>query len=520
MLIVLVYKFGLMHLYHMKDRKYRFLLIFISVVILFTLAIQVYWNFKNYKEAERKLIADVQTSLDQSIDDYYTDLAQRNNFGVLMKGSVGEIGLDKFFKRVDSIRNITTALEFSVDDVKIDDLKGITVVSGDNLDSLEIFEERLRKNRFSFDPNTITRESQSVTFSSGETGDDGFEEQVTALTSKIILSFKEDELNVPQLAQNFQENLRKRKINLDFNLMNTSDPSTVVKPDFQYSTQPETELMPASHNVTLYYGNYRGELLKQNLTGILLSALLIVGVISCLFYLVVVIRNQKALHEMKNDLISNITHEFKTPIATAGVALEAIQNFAGSGDPQKTDKYLSMGRDQLAKLNVMVEKILETATLDSKELVLEKNATNLAEVIENVINKYQNRNDKSLSINITNDEIYSRVDPFHIENAINNLVDNAFKYGGDEVQVTLSETADNAVIEVSDSGTGLSYKDSKNIFDKFYRVSQGNRHDVKGFGIGLFYTKTIIEKHGGTISVAIKPNTKFKIEIPHGTNNY
>jgi two-component system phosphate regulon sensor histidine kinase PhoR len=218
---------------------------------------------------------------------------------------------------------------------------------------------------------------------------------------------------------------------------------------------------------------------------------------------------------MKNDLISNITHEFKTPIATASAALEGVQRFTNNGDLDKTDRYLNMGRDQLVKLNGMVERILETASLNSNELMLQKSRVEVNELIEMVLNKHQNQTSKKILFDPGTHKITITADSFHLENAINNLIDNAIKYGGDQIDVVLSSTPGSITIIVTDNGHNLSSKDVKLIFDKFYRVAKGNLHDVKGFGIGLFYTKSIIEKHKGTIIATAQPQTIFKITLPH-----
>jgi two-component system phosphate regulon sensor histidine kinase PhoR len=164
----------------------------------------------------------------------------------------------------------------------------------------------------------------------------------------------------------------------------------------------------------------------------------------------------------------------------------------------------------------MVEKLLETATLDSSDLNLQMGQVELAEIIENLVLRHTSQTDKKIRFELKTDDTELMGDAFHLENAINNLLDNAVKYGGDEILVSLDKKANELNVSVSDSGTGLSSKEAKMIFDKFYRVAQGNKHNVKGFGIGLFYTKSIIDKHGGTIEVDTKPTTTFKITLPDG----
>jgi two-component system phosphate regulon sensor histidine kinase PhoR len=236
-----------------------------------------------------------------------------------------------------------------------------------------------------------------------------------------------------------------------------------------------------------------------------------------LFYLLKVIRQQKELATIKNDLISNITHEFKTPIATVSSAIEALQNFNALEDKEKTKKYLLMSAVQLKKLHQMVEKLLETATLDSEQLILNKETSNIIETIEQLVVKYQFLHaEKEISLIFNAQPAYLNIDNFHFENALSNLIDNAIKYGGHQIKITVNIILNTTEISVTDTGNGIEKHQQEKIFDKFYRIPKGNTHNVKGFGIGLYYSKKIIEKHKGTLSVSsAKNNTIFKIILPN-----
>jgi len=233
-------------------------------------------------------------------------------------------------------------------------------------------------------------------------------------------------------------------------------------------------------------------------------------------FILKIIKHQKQLAEVKNDLISNITHEFKTPIATISVALESIKNFNVIDDKEKTKTYLDMSNNQLSKLNVMVEKLLETASLDSDSLKLIKEECNITELLKSIIDKHQiQSNGKTIDIT-SSKEVIAKVDVFHFENAINNILDNAIKYGGEEINIRLNQNASAFTISISDNGNSLTKANKDRIFEKFYRVPKGNTHDVKGFGIGLYYAKKIIEKHNGSIQLDLKNNlTTFKISLPN-----
>jgi signal transduction histidine kinase len=499
----------------MNDRKYHFILVLISVVIAATLAIQLYWNYNNFQESKRILVSDLQTSLDKSVDIYYEQLIKKNNLGIIVDETTNrKAEFDKIFKRMDSVNRASGYRGFNLDKVVTSDLSEIRIYKGISMDSLNRI--RPMEDLWNFPnyeiqkPDGSFKELQVETFFSDQ---HNLNETISSLTSKIIVSIQEDQMDLKRMDSLMSSKLQLQGLNVTFDLaIVKGDQNKLLKKN---TLQSNSELLKSGDSLIMSYSGLSPEIYRLNLTGIILSALLIAAVVFCLFYLLQIIRKQKALGEMKNDLISNITHEFKTPIATASAALEGVQSFTNSGDQDKTDRYLSMGRDQLVKLNGMVERILETATLDSDELMLQKSGVEINELIEVIIHKHQNQTSKKISFIEESKVVVINADAFHLENAINNLIDNAIKYGGDHIEVQLRKHTESISITVSDDGKNLSSKDVRLIFDKFYRVGKGNRHDVKGFGIGLFYTKSIIEKHKGTITAAIQPQTSFKITLPY-----
>ena len=272
-----------------------------------------------------------------------------------------------------------------------------------------------------------------------------------------------------------------------------------------------------NQSLRIYYQDPTLIALKKSATEIFLSLILSLTIISSLFYLFRIIKKQKQLSEIKNDLINNITHEFKTPIATISTAIEAIENFNVMDDREKTKQYAaSISALQLKKLHQMVEKLLETATLDSENLMLQKEPSNLVDLILKIVKKHELLTKKNINFTTNTDAIILEIDPFHFENAISNVIDNAVKYGGNRLEVNLTSMLNTIEISVTDNGDGIEKNQQERIFDKFYRVPKGNTHDVKGFGIGLYYTHKIIEKHGGEITVLSNfEKTTFKLLIPN-----
>jgi two-component system phosphate regulon sensor histidine kinase PhoR len=231
--------------------------------------------------------------------------------------------------------------------------------------------------------------------------------------------------------------------------------------------------------------------------------------------LLFIIKKQKKVDEIKNDFINNITHEFKTPITTIATALEGMSTFNPENNLEKNKKYIAMSFNQLFKLENMVEKILETATLNAKELQLTLENINLIVFIKSIIEKHEDISKKQIAFEFEKEELYINADSFYLENAISNLIDNAIKYGGNKIEINCFQRDKTTLIKVKDNGNSILKSQEKLIFEKFYRIPMGNIHDIKGYGIGLYFAKTIVEKHFGTIELTITNETIFKITLPN-----
>lgn len=513
----------------MNDKRYKWILYSIVAVILVTISIQVYWNYKNYLSSEKQLINDVQTSLDKAVDDYYAALAERTTFGIFLEGdeqknAFGENGeFENILKNLDALKD--SSKSFSIDTFSIRKNKDITILRGLQVDSMERVQEQ---NRFKNSKDRTKRTLDSLKLD--HVNPDKIKE-INVLTSKIIVSISNDTLNLSEIDSLFKGELSRKQIDVNYQLIyhldlkNTNTEADSLSKDKLFkteknvlSTSSKSTFLPDKSELKINFNNATLTILKRILSGIIISAVLILAVVSCLFYLLKIIKQQKQLAEVKNDLISNITHEFKTPIATIGVALESINDFNAIEDKAKTKTYIDMSSEQLRKLNIMVEKLLETATLDSNSLALNKETVNVVELLNTLVNNYNIQYpEKTFQSNLKFETLPIEVDLFHFENALNNILDNAVKYGGDCISIHLETKQKSLEILISDNGTALTKANKERIFEKFYRVPKGNTHDVKGFGIGLYYSKSIIEKHEGSIDLELGKNlTTFKITLPYG----
>lgn len=239
----------------------------------------------------------------------------------------------------------------------------------------------------------------------------------------------------------------------------------------------------------------------------LLGSILFTGIILfCFGYAVNVIFLQKKVSEMKTDFINNMTHEFKTPIATISLAADSISSPMISGKPDKVQRFADIIRQENKRMNSQVEKVLQIAALDKKEVTINHGEVNLHEVItdatENIGLSVEKR-EGSVTTDLSASNPVIEGDLTHLSNIINNLLDNANKYSPDrpEISVSTRDWKSGVEVTVSDRGLGMDKDSVKHIFDKFYRVHTGDVHDVKGFGLGLSYVKAMMDAHDADIKV-------------------
>lgn len=250
--------------------------------------------------------------------------------------------------------------------------------------------------------------------------------------------------------------------------------------------------------------------LVRDMAGVIGSSLLMLAAVAgALIYLLRTLFRQKTLEEMRLDLTHNITHELKTPIAVTNAANDALLDFGAADDAVRREKYLTVIREQLAALGSMVERILTMSVEERGEITLCREALEIRPLLEEVAGRFRmkGRGRATISVEVEDPDLKISADRFHLTHALDNLVDNALKYSGDEVRIRLSarRTAKGAELRVADNGIGIDRTAQAHIFEKFYRVPTGDRHDVKGFGLGLYYVRLIARKHGGEITVESAP---------------
>ncbi len=505
----------------MKDKGYTWILNFIVFGIISTIFVQVYWNYKNYTSNRQQFINDVQLSLDNALEIYYANLVANSAFeNAIAKVSSSidssyQNNTDNILKKKVLINNKSKHNQVNLIERKQADIEKkpdslVKIVYSNKINTKD------EVNKFFINNNGIA---------------DPYIDPIKALTSKVLVAITRDTLELSVLDSILSRELVRKNLNIKYNLFykrlnenNQSIDSSFqsLKSNYGFTsdnslqTYSKSSFLPINSSLSIHFNNEVKAILMRIISGILVSSLLVLLIISLLIYLLKIIKRQKKIAEVRNDFISNITHEFKTPIATVAAALESISDFNVIDNKEKTKSYVEMSKKQLVKLNLMVEKLLETATLDSEKLKLNKQNSNITKSIKNLIGKYEMQLDsKKINYSIPTEDIFAYVDAFHLENALNNVVDNAIKYGGTDIFIKLNNTDSSVVILISDNGGFIDKSNKDKIFEKFFRIPKGNMHNIKGYGIGLYYTKQIIEKHGGFIQLnPDKDLTEFKIMIP------
>ncbi|MBK8969618.1 MAG: HAMP domain-containing sensor histidine kinase [Saprospiraceae bacterium] len=273
--------------------------------------------------------------------------------------------------------------------------------------------------------------------------------------------------------------------------------------------------------LSIYFPNRTSLVLGSVWKTLLLSVIFTGIILFCFWYTIQVIYRQKKLSEMKTDFINNMTHEFKTPIATISLATDSIASPLIVKYPEKIQRFVDIIRQENRRMNSQVERVLQIAQLDKKDFQLRLAETNMHELIKQAVDNFslqvESRNG-SLTLDLQAERPVIQADGTHIASVVHNLLDNANKYSPEKPEITIrTRNVPNGIaVTIEDKGVGISKEARKHIFDKFYRVHTGNIHDVKGFGLGLSYVKAIVTAHKGFVDVHSEPGkgSAFTLTFP------
>ena len=290
----------------------------------------------------------------------------------------------------------------------------------------------------------------------------------------------------------------------------------LVPPDY-------TEMKDPFEHLIVIIPNYNTQVWESMVWMIVFSVMFTLIIITAFGVTIRALLRQKKLSEIKTDFINNMTHEFKTPLATISLAVDALRNEKVKQNPEKMDYFSGIIKEENQRMNKHVETILQAALMDKQDMLLTMQKVNSHRMVLNALNNYKLQiEDKAGKVELHLDAKDAEIiaDETHFTNLLSNLIDNAIKYSKEEFVLKIFTENDNKNlrIKIQDNGIGMNKETMKRVFEKFYRAHTGNIHNVKGFGLGMSYVKAVIDVHKGNIKVdsTLGKGTTFTVEVPLG----
>lgn len=347
----------------------------------------------------------------------------------------------------------------------------------------------------------------------------------------IFINLNLDSLRLDDIGKHYSQALSNQKIDIPFRVRRlhqsqvpsfspyNREPPSDRKED-TLKTNPVFAGMPKFNVYVAQFPEYQTFLFRKTLPQVFFSMLLL-GITTLAFWLVYrSLRQQERLTALKNDFISNITHELKTPIATVSVAIEAMQNFNALQKPELTKEYLDISKNELSRLTMLVDKVLKLSVFEQKEPELQKEMIDIAILVAQVLDSMRLQFEK-IGAKITfhtegSENTIVEADRTHLTSVIYNLLDNALKYNGKNININFEEQLNTLQLNIEDDGCGIATEYQSKIFDKFFRVPTGDIHNVKGYGLGLSYVASVLRQHGGRIEVqsVLEKGSTFSVILP------
>jgi two-component system, OmpR family, phosphate regulon sensor histidine kinase PhoR len=520
----------------MGKKMFVLIVVLMSISLIGIIAVQLYWINNAVESKKVQFKNDVIVSLgsvSQRINDKEKLILEKKYEGVIENGILAdEAQIRNFlFQEIDTVNNQKftyggTILEenFKMPNDFIDNdsiiVKRITSKS-------DFFQSRLIKG-----PDNLFRSLDEKRFS--------FTERLKSTEKNFFdKTFNNINANQPihkrlsnrELNETIKEELQKRNINLDFKYGVYSKDGlatplksgyyTINKKDsYKYSLFSDFKGDPEYYLFVTF--PTKNKHILSGISGILLLSLFFIFIIiiafsSSLYQLI----QQKKISEIKTDFINNMTHEFKTPIATINLALDSIKNPKIINDNEKVMRYIKMIRDENKRMHTQVENVLRISRLEKNQIEISKETIDIHDLIEEATNHVNLLvNDRGGKITKHFQAIVSEVqgNEFHLTNVFVNILENGIKYsdGAPKIDIYTESTNKFFIIKVKDEGIGMAKNVQKLVFDKFYREQKGNIHDVKGHGLGLAYVKEIVEKHHGTVFVESEKDkgSIFTVKLP------
>jgi len=485
--------------YLMKQKKFipGPALMFLSIIGI-TL-FMFYWLKESYGREEKALNIKTLAAFEQTINKLQVAKLKLNNISGY--SSVPDIHFKRIMKDVDNEDSLMLSMP-----AKTGLVSTINVIRSKLKDSFRRDSGRMI---ISINETTINKDSFRSANGPAVKHDNKFVQLLYNIDSL------QDSLSIKEIDSAFRRQLIKEKTNVPFSIIELNGAALNEPIDNAVSIG---FAKPVTYKLRL--GNTVPYLFKRISPSIIFS-LLLLGITILAF--VMLYRNlvrQRRLGEIKNEFISNISHELKTPVATVGVAIEALKSFNAIQDPQRTKEYLDISTNELQRLSLLIDKVLKLSLFEKKEIELSYEDINLKEIVEEVLLSLKLQFEKHQAV-VTLDstgDLHLKGDRLHLQSVVFNLLDNALKYGKEKpvIHIELIEKENEIVFTIQDNGIGIAPEYREKVFEKFFRVPHGNTHNAKGYGLGLSYVAQVIQKHKGSITVQshLGSETTFIIHLP------
>jgi len=485
-------------------KKLHWLGVLMGITIVGITGFQLYWLKQNYDREEKTLVIKSEVAFRDVVEQLQVTKLKLEGLPL----DPGHKNRMKIFMRGDNDENIDVRVA-----PKAEIVSTINVLSNKLKDSLKQRAGMERGMVISLDKKSFYYKRDSLKPHPPdlhETERDHFIQMLYGVDSL------QDSIKLKEIDSAYAIRLKDQKLNVPFTILRLKNKKDQNRPVFNEVTVGFVN--PITYKLKL--GNTFSYLMKQIRLPILFSILLL-GITMLSFVLLYrTLLRQRRLAAVKNEFISNISHELKTPIATVGVAIEALKNFNAIDDPQRTREYLDISQNELQRLSLLVDKVLKLSMFEKKEIELKYESLNLKGLVEEVTNSMRLQLEKHRArVSITEDgNTDMQADRLHLQSVIFNLLDNALKYskGDPAIQIQLQGNNDNIIMSITDNGIGIPKEYTDKVFDKFFRIPHGDTHNAKGYGLGLSYVAHVVRKHKGTIAVESQPGigSKFIISLP------
>ncbi len=520
----------------MGKRIFLLIIVLMSIALIGIISVQVFWIKNTIEITEEQFTANVKLALAKVSEDikqrefteFYIKLSEIYKEGERFKPSE----MRKFiFEKVDTTNNERFTYSQSI--VEANYKVPTEFFENDSINFKEIFskEEIVIVKEQGFDQQgslSEPPEERFVKIGRFEVAEKAYLERTfDVYTSKLPIHIRVSNI---ELTSRLNRELSNKGINTSFKYgIYSNGLATPVKSGYFRKEVGKSYMVPMFAN-SEGHSNYQLFVTFPQKKNFIVASIFKILMLSAFFILIIILAfvtalyqliRQKQISEIKTDFINNMTHEFKTPIATINLALDAIKNPKIIEDGNKVQRYVKMIRDENKRMHAQVENVLRISKLEKNQLDVSKEKVNIHDLIEDAITHVhlliESRGGYiKTHLNASVSEVLAN--QFHFTNVVVNMLDNAIKYSKDEPKIDIytENTSKNIIVKIKDQGIGMSKNVQKNVFKKFYREERGNIHNVKGHGLGLSYVKKIVELHQGEIYVESEKGngSTFIIKLP------